>query len=508
MKKKTIETLIRHLDACVKNNDTFSQYEKKHLYRGYFSDRKSDLLKAQESGKIDNETFAKIKYLYEEVSSSKESKTVIEDKSSISINRDVNDRIIDYSFIIPMHNGESLIGILSRENMQQIYRMYSNFGSDISQREVSRYFPEYSLIEFKKILKAFNITKASSPFAPHMIEEKTTDELLKVQFREKENDFIKSYECEKVRYTDQKIKDLLKENYELKQKFTKFSEIVSNLPTIEPKEIKYPKPTHNNTLVIWLSDIHIGASVSEYALFDNSYNEDVVTQRLDTIIDFIGQNRHLIHDVIICNLGDSLDGMDQMTGSRQHILPQNLDNKGQVKTYLSVMCDFFSKLLGYFYSDNICYYCVSTSNHGGITDYTVNLALSALLENSNISTKVFDKNIGVFDCHKYKVCIFHGKTDKTMKQNMPLTINDRWENYINDVLHNYNIKGDNILFVKGDLHQSATTNAKRFTYKSVGSLFGSSEWIMDNFGFTQPCCDYSLICGDQIMDGNIKFKSL
>ena len=59
--------------------------------------------------------------------------------------------------------------------------------------------------------------------------------------------------------------------------------------------------------------------------------------------------------------------------------------------------------------------------------------------------------------------------------------------------------------VKGDLHQSATSYGKLFKYKSVGSLFGSSTWVMANFGFTKWCCDFTLIDEDgDMIDGIIK----
>lgn len=76
--------------------------------------------------------------------------------------------------------------------------------------------------------------------------------------------------------------------------------------------------------------------------------------------------------------------------------------------------------------------------------------------------------------------------------------------YLNEYIYQHNLNGD-ILVVKGDLHQSATSHAKLFKYKSVGSLFGSSNWIHANFGSTKWCCDYTVIDeqGDMI-DGIIK----
>ena len=90
-----------------------------------------------------------------------------------------------------------------------------------------------------------------------------------------------------------------------------------------------------------------------------------------------------------------------------------------------------------------------------------------------------------------------------MFKNLPLTLDVKTENFINEYLDNKQIFGNKVVFVKGDLHQSATTYGRRFTYKSVGSLFGSSEWIHKNFGNTPACTDYSIIDGTKIIDGRI-----
>ena len=77
-------------------------------------------------------------------------------------------KISGYKFKVYRRDKTPVTGVLSREEMQTIYRLYSYYGASITQREISRHFPDYSLIDFKRILRAFNITKASGPFAPHM----------------------------------------------------------------------------------------------------------------------------------------------------------------------------------------------------------------------------------------------------------------------------------------------------------------------------------------------------
>ena len=111
-----------------------------------------------------------------------------------SILRNNDGKIVGYKFKVYRRDNTPVMGVLSRDEMQLIYRLYSYYGASITQREVSRNFPNYSLVDFKRILRAFNITKASGPFAPHMYEEKTEEELKEIHLREKENDFLKKIE--------------------------------------------------------------------------------------------------------------------------------------------------------------------------------------------------------------------------------------------------------------------------------------------------------------------------
>ena len=139
--------------------------------------------------------------------------------------RDKDGKIIHYSFRIFKKNKTHILGKFDRNEMNQLYGLYSYYGNNLQQRVVSRYFPDYSLVDIKRILRAFNITKASSPFAPHMYEEHTEDELKEILARLKENNFLKRVEKDQLNDL-QKLNDkIAKENLELKQKLTDLSDI-------------------------------------------------------------------------------------------------------------------------------------------------------------------------------------------------------------------------------------------------------------------------------------------
>src|SRR5690606_1183509 len=95
---------------------------------------------------------------------------------NVKIGNDTIGKIESYKFKILVRDKAPLQGSLTREEMNLIYNLYSSEGAGLTQRDVSRYFTNFTFEEFKKILRAFNITKASAPLAPHVLEEKTPDE--------------------------------------------------------------------------------------------------------------------------------------------------------------------------------------------------------------------------------------------------------------------------------------------------------------------------------------------
>jgi hypothetical protein len=122
--------------------------------------------------------------------------------------------------------------------------------------------------------------------------------------------------------------------------------------------------------------------------------------------------------------------------------------------------------------------------------------------NPAIEVRVFDKFIEHFVTCDQTFILCHGKDAKDMFRNLPLVINDKVENQINEYIDYNNITGT-IHFIKGDLHQTATTYANKFRYKSVSSFFGSSEWIHKNFGNTKAAVDYDVILDNNVFEGRI-----
>lgn len=540
IRKSTIDNFVNNINECISSGLSRAAFcAHKQLYATYFSVNINKILEGYKEGIVAAEDFNRViesmskldsKYEvyksetahtnaaspvqanipFEEETLEQVSIEPDDDRNSVNIIRDDNGKIKFYEFKVLRRDKAPLVGRLTRDEMNNIYRMYSYYGMSITQREISRYFPEYSLIDFKRILRVFSITKAVSPFAPHIIEEHSKEELMDMQMREKENDFLRGIEEQSIKNDRALLKKYAIENIELKRKLEEGVKIdLSGLDLASGKPFTPTGTPSKKNLFLYLSDMHIGAYVSPLSIYSNPYDKDEVIRRINIILNRV----HDLHEtykgfdnIYVCNLGDSLDGYNGQTTRGGHSLPQNMCNKEQIHTFIFVMNYLFTELNKLEYN-KMHYYCVGESNHDGDFGYAVNVALETILANKGVNCTIFDKFIGEFKAGETTFILCHGKDNKDMFKNLPLTLDIKTENFINEYLDTKGISG-NVIFIKGDLHQSATTYGRRFTYRSVGSLFGSSEWIHKNFGNTCWSCDYSIVdeTGNRL-DGLITAKS-
>lgn len=99
-----------------------------------------------------------------------------------------------------------------------------------------------------------------------------------------------------------------------------------------------------------------------------------------------------------------------------------------------------------------------------------------------------------FNGHKYLIC--HGKDDKFMKRGLPLNLDEKSKVMIYEWLEANSVHGDNIHFIKGDLHSNALNSCKRFDYRNVLSLFGASDYSNYNFSRNSYGVSYDLFIGN------------
>jgi hypothetical protein len=426
------------------------------------------------------------------------------ERAETLILRDEEGKISGYKFTIYRKYKEPITGTFSRDEMARIYRMYSSYGSALTQKQVSRQFPEYSLTEFKAILRAWQITKSgSAPFPLHYFEEYTEQELLDIQNREKENDFLRKVE-------KNEIEDLRKLNSKLAQRIKEledYSSIIKEINEHKPISSYIPvsgsSKSEKKDLIIWLSDLHIGAYNEKFGTHHlPEYNGEEINRRLNKIISqFEGQEWGTIY---VINLGDNIDSFKKETTRGGHPLPSVLNDKEISKLFMNCMYSFFLNLSDNVKHDNIVYKCIGESNHGGDWEWINQIALCKSIE-SFVDCYISDYSIDFFTINDSTFIYTHGKDNYQQFKQFPLTLNDKTELYFTNYINENSINSPYCYVVKGDLHRYAYTTGNRFDYISVGSMYGSSSYITANFGHTKWSINYTVLDQDGKMEmGTVK----
>lgn len=530
--------IIGDLNDIIDNGKSFAEKcaersVNKDFYYDYYRKNNTSLLK---SGLINKKEYDEFNTLYETAKNSKAKKPIekIKDEDNKRIKTDKVrsstefidfeghklGKIIYYTYEFVNRFGVEVRGQISREDMDSIYSLYSYEGMNQSQRQVSRHFLsklDMDFYTFKKLLNAFNITKKSMPFSPHILEEESLRECVDRTFIKKEEKYFKRLEGDRVVTLEKKIQSLLDENNALKSKqetfFDNIKESFSSETDIVPYTIKKVPLTKEEGMFIYLSDCHVGADVSSDSIYNNEYNEREFHDRLVKILDRVKMEyeiRGRFDAIYVVNLGDALDGYNGQTTRKTHHLPQNMSNKNQLLVFAKEIQWFVDTLHSLSISNNVGYISVGCSNHGGEWEWACNKIIETYfnLKYPQMFVKIFDKFIDYVNYGKHTIILTHGKDDIDMKFGMPLNLDNKTELYINEFIDNHDITNKSIYFVKGDLHQSSVSPSKRFIYKNVGSIFGGSKWVATNYGKTKPVCDYQIFnrYEDYILDNKIVLK--
>lgn len=437
-----------------------------------------------------------------------------DERSASEIVRDDEGKIVKYTYRVMVRGQKDLVGEFSREEMDKVYRLYSSLdGAGLTQRNIVREFPHLDIRDFKRILRAFNITKQSIPVAPHILEENSTDKLTEIVFRNKESNLLKKLEQERNKYFEKeyyKIRGVLEEE---KLKNTQIKKIINEAikdVNFDPINIKIENTNKEVALMIYLSDMHVGAHNDPTdTLFSSPYNSEVFKKRLAGVLNKIadlGSLYQRFDSIYICNLGDNLDGFNGQTTRGGHPLPQNMDNRQQFTIYVSEMLNFFNNLHTLNVSNNIHFVSVADCNHSGDFGYTSNWTLNQLLELKfpDIKLRLFEHFIEHVEYGKHCFIMTHGKDKQFKKHGFPMNLDSKTELFFADYINKRNVdRGKFLSVVKADLHSNNSQEGKLFRYRNTMSLYGGSSWIDANFGYTKPGVSFDIVSKNeqQILEG-------
>lgn len=504
--------VIDWLESAKKSGKTLRETAiEKNLHDDFFYDYKRKTVnKLFRTSRLSKEDYNKFIDLYNDClknsNNHKNKETYTDEDEGVELVKNseyrVNGKISYYYYEIRNKFGKVKTGTISRDEMSKIYNLYSYEGANVTKRTVSREFPRFTFQEFKKIMNAFCITKSSIPIAIHDLEEKTEEENIDEINRVKENNLLKKIEEDRIKNNEIKVKSLIKENEFLKNRIKDTDSFLVNMDfsNIVPYKIPSRVSESNSIMLVYLADWHIGCYVDKDSIYENNYDENELWNRLTKLLKRIDDEYQLTRKrfkkIILCNLGDSLDGFNSETTRGGHKLEQNMNNREQFKVFVNLVIKLINSIYDMDVADNIEYIATGDSNHDGdfgyIANKTIQYYLSAKYPEMNV--RVFEKFIEYFNVGENNTFILcHGKDKEQMFKNFPLNLDEKTENYINGFLDYHGITSKNIHFIKADLHQSSLNYGRRFRYRNVSSIFGSSKWIHYNFGNTKAAIDYDIV---------------
>lgn len=235
--------------------------------------------------------------------------------------RDSNNKIQKYHYRIIMKNEEPIEGYFSRDEMNIIYQRYSKIeGAGLTLRTVAREFPNLSIKQFKRILRAFDITKESLALAPHIIDENTSDEVMDMLKRNQESLLIKKIEEDKHKNIEKYLLEAKKTIIEQRQDIDLIEKLIEKYHVDNPykgskqfkKESVAPiinKGGSTPSICIF-GDVHFGKFYNR-TTYGRGYSKEIAHDRLVQIADYIIYDFKIRNpsEIIIISLGDILESV-------------------------------------------------------------------------------------------------------------------------------------------------------------------------------------------------------
>jgi hypothetical protein len=257
--------------------------------------------------------------------------------------------------------------------------------------------------------------------------------------------------------------------------------------------IFYPNQHESNlkALKVTISDDHVGLEPNPNGngLFKYDYNAEIYSNSYQKVFNSIVKefNTHGKFDLLLFdNLGDEQDGFNGLTTRGGHKLPQNMSNAEVFETCIDVKVRIIKSLVENNIANKIILRKVTNDNHSGDFGHTINLAVKKIINLIYSNDIVEVETLTRFLEHRiygdHCFILTHGKDANQMFKGLPLKLDDKTINYINDYIRFYDIKSKYIHVEKGDLHQIGYNKCNTFDYRNFMSFAPPSSWVQHNFG--------------------------
>lgn len=284
-----------------------------------------------------------------------------------------------------------------------------------------------------------------------------------------------------------------------KERFEAFEEkLIGRIKSIVAQEpvIHTPKVESNNKLLlnIYTADKHVGADTRN-AMFGNKYDYKEYCDRMKVMLHKVFQLADIygtFDKVNFVDLGDGVDGVDGQTARKGHTLDQNLETCDQYDHFVASHKYLMDNLIDSQIASEYQFTAATNDNHNGFFMYITARAVEEYLNAKYPDVKtlvsrqfMFHEEYGV-----HRLVYLHGKDHKYMKYGFPFRLNPKVDDFISEYI-DYHQLANHISYdkakscvhvLKGDLHQTGEEFGKKYRYKNIMSVYGSSSYIQHNYG--------------------------
>ena len=403
-------------------------------------------------------------------------------------------KITSYKYKIFIKGERPLEGEFTREEMDKVYRLYSTMdGAGLTLRAVSREFTELSFRDFKRILRAFNITKSSVAVAPHIMEEYSEDELVAIIRKNKEDNILKKLEGDRNKAYEKRFFEIKREMLEFQSGAGKIEEIIESY--FSKNKIKLPETTpitqkaskgafgdeSTKPLICIFGDIHFGKKFDR-TIFGRGYNKEIAHERMMEIASkTIEESKKMkTKEIVMVSLGDLIECAMEDGMHPGHSMEMDLFQEEQI-TYA---IDSIEKMLKEILANTDCNitFCSIHGNHDRIgvkrdddKSRTAGKIISLMIKKITSKEKrleiVIPEN-NLLKIKKGKICILAQHGDSGLNKRKPSEL--------------INLYGEGSscyhLILKGHWHSLKADEGTNYLAITAPSVASADKYIMEELG--------------------------
>lgn len=257
-----------------------------------------------------------------------------------------------------------------------------------------------------------------------------------------------------------------------------YTDVVSSLPELVSKACDGLRANIGNMGVhslnenvfdrLIISDVHIGLKAADKCGY--TWEESEINNRLRRVINYVVSNRKS-SKLVIDDLGDFLDGYNNLTTRMGHELEQGYNSSEQFNIGLQFKKRLLLELSEYY--DNIVFNCVCNDNHAGFFATILNDTLRELFSDvQEIEVNVINDFMYHYKANdNYSIIITHGKDKKYMKRGFPVIPDKTAIDIIRKYIKDNEIDSHRVIFSKGDSHKELVDySSDGITYHNHGAF--------------------------------------